>query len=336
MVHGSQFDTTTTMKYWHLTSDRVSVRISSIGGFVDQVTIDGHLAPLHTAPWLNETLPDDIPPMLAHLSGDFFCAPFGAADVDPTENRPHGATANREWIPLEVREDAGHWVLDGTVNGASVHKHVWLEAGEPMVYQEHVLIGGSGSIPVAHHLMLKVNAPIELRFAPYEWIGTPPEAVEPDPTIGRSLLAYNRVFEKIEEAPLADGTTVDLSVYPTMDRHEDIIMLRTRRDLEKGWVTAVCREEDWMFFAEKDTATLPGTVLWMSNGGRDYAPWNGRHTGVIGIEETCSWFHLGHKASTEPNPLSEAGYPTALQLEPGVSTRIRYAFGFRFGLSDTD
>jgi hypothetical protein len=201
-----------------------------------------------------------------------------------------------------------------------------------MVYQEHVFEGGSGLIPVAHHLMLKVNAPIELKFSPYEWIGTPPSPVESPASNGRSLLAYGTSFDKLEQTPLDNGSHADLSVYPTLDRHEDIIMLRSRRDLEKGWVTAVCREEDWMFFAEKDVATLPGTTLWMSNGGRDYAPWNGRHTGVLGIEECCSYFHLGHKASIEPNPLSDMGYPTAIELGTGKPVRIRYAFGFRFGL----
>ena len=318
--------------YRELRSDRVSVRLYLQGGFISDLEIDGIKAPLHCAPWIGEALPDNTPPMLAHLRGDVFCAPFGAADVDPFDNRPHGATANRRWITVDLREDAGHWVLDGTVNGATVHKHIWLEPGEPMVYQEHVFEGGNGCIPVAHHLMLKVNAPIELKFSPYEWIGTPPSPVETDPVMGRSLLEYGKTFDKLEEAPLSDGGTADLSVYPALDRHEDIVMLLARRDLEKGWVTAVCRDEDWMFFAEKDVATLPGTTLWMSNGGRDYAPWNGRHTGVLGIEECCSYFHLGHKASTTANPLSDLGYPTAIKLGTAKPVRIRYAFGFRFGL----
>jgi hypothetical protein len=195
-----------------------------------------------------------------------------------------------------------------------------------------VFEGGSGCLPVAHHLMLKVNAPIELKFSPYEWIGTPPVAVESDPAMGRSLLAYGETFNKIENTPLATGQFADLSIYPTLENHEDIVMLLSRRNLEKGWVTATCRDEDWMFFAEKDVATLPGTTLWMSNGGRDYTPWNGRHTGVLGIEECCSYFHLGHKASIDPNPLSDLGYPTAIDLNPSKPTRIRYAFGFRFGL----
>lgn len=322
----------TNTDFRELRSDRVRACIYLQGGYISDVEIDGNQAPLHVAPWIGEDLNDDIPPMLANLRGDFFCAPFGAADVDPFENRPHGATSNRRWITVDHRDDAGHWVLDGTVNGATVHKHVWLEPGEPMIYQEHVLEGGTGFIPVAHHLMLKLTSPIELKFSPYEWIGTPPEPVEPDPEFGRSLLAYGKSFSKLEETPLADGSSADLSTYPALERHEDIIMIRSRRDLKKGWVTAVCKEEDWMFFAEKDVETLPGTTLWMSNGGRNYSPWNGRHTAVLGIEECCSYFHLGHKASIEPNPLSEMGFPTAIELTPDKPVRIRYAFGFRFGL----
>jgi hypothetical protein len=319
-------------KVWQLQSDRVQVSISSQGGFIHDMLLDGAPTPLHQAPWLMEPPDPSLPPILTHLKGDFFCAPFGESDLDPDETRPHGLSSNGHWSAVQVRDDAGHWILEGTVSGARIHKHVWLEEGSPMVYQEHVIEGGQGRLPVAHHLMLRLRAPIELRFAPYEWIGTPPKPLEGDPEKGRSLLKYDTRFERLEETPLADGTIRDLSVYPTFDQHEDLLMLRTRRDLEKGWITAVCKEEDWMFFAEKDTQTLPGTVLWMSNGGRFYPPWNGRHTRVLGIEETCSYFHLGHKASAEPNPMSEVGFPTALELHPNKTHRIRYAFGFKFGL----
>ena len=45
-------------------------------------------------------------------------------------------------------------------------------------------------------------------------------------------------------------------------------------------------------------------MLWFSNGGRDYPPWNGRHVGVLGIEEGRSYAAYGHAASAADNPLT--------------------------------
>ena len=69
------------------------------------------------------------------------------------------------------------------------------------------------------------------------------------------------------------------------------------------------------------------TVLLLSNGGRYYPPFLRRHRRVIGIEETTSYFHLGHRASSEPNELTRSGFPTAVDLDPDGVVTTRYAFG---------
>lgn len=315
---------------WTLSNRRIRLKVFETGGFIGDMLLDGKPVPLHRAPWLGEPLDATIPPVLHHLQGDFFCAPFGDADVDPSEQRPHGKTANGKWIPVALDAEKGHWKLEGTVCGAEVHKYVWLDHDAPLVHQRHRFIGGSGCLPVGHHLMLQTHAPIHLFFSPYDWIATPPQPVETPASGGRSLLAYDRRFERLEAAPLASGEVVDLSRYPQLHDHEDIVMLRSRGDQSYAWSAALCAEEDWAWFALKNPQHLPGTVLWMSNGGRDYAPWNGRHRGVIGIEETCSYFHLGHRASQAPNPLSEQGRATCMTLHPAQSIDIDYVFGFQW------
>ena len=42
---------------------------------------------------------------------------------------------------------------------------------------------------------------------------------------------------------------------------------------------------------------------------------------VIGLEEICSYFHLGHAASIADNPISRMGVPTAITLTPGRLAR---------------
>jgi hypothetical protein len=69
------------------------------------------------------------------------------------------------------------------------------------------------------------------------------------------------------------------------------------------------------------------TFLWFFNGGRDYRPWNGRHLGVLGVEEGCSLFGDGHKASIESNPLSRTGVKTAIALDPRGEVEVKNVIG---------
>ncbi|MCK7528613.1 MAG: hypothetical protein MZV64_69205 [Ignavibacteriales bacterium] len=52
-----------------------------------------------------------------------------------------------------------------------------------------------------------------------------------------------------------------------------------------------------------------------------------RHKNVIGIEETVSFFHLGHKASIENNFLNERGFKTFIELNENKIIEIPYLFG---------
>ena len=77
----------------------------------------------------------------------------------------------------------------------------------------------------------------------------------------------------------------------------------------------------------KNPADFPVTFLWFSNGGRFYPPWNGRHLGVLGIEEGRAYSSAGHAASIAPNPLSEAGIPTSLGLAADTTVSVRHVIG---------
>ena len=73
--------------------------------------------------------------------------------------------------------------------------------------------------------------------------------------------------------------------------------------------------------------TLRHTILWISNGGRHYPPWSGRHTAVMGLEDTTSYFHYGLAESAKSNPLNRRGIPTAVRLNPKTPTVVNYIFG---------
>jgi hypothetical protein len=318
------------MKLFPLSSDRVSLAVTEIGGHLSDVTFTlpggRKVSPMHVAPWANETLPDDTPPILQVLRGDFFCAPFGSSDLIPGETRVHGLPASGIWEPVEESGNAVSLMLDGTVMGATVVKHVEVRPGEAVVYQRHTLSGGSGRLPVGYHAMLRADTPLQLAFSPWTMALTPPEPVE-QPPHGRPLLAEDQHIQNLRKARRPDGRTVDLTVFPPEDGYEALWMVVSDPSLPFAWTAATAADQGWVWFSLKDQRSLPETLLWFSNGGRDYPPWNGRHRRAIGLEEICGYFHLGHAASTGDNPVAAAGSPTAVELRSDGPLAFSYVFG---------
>ena len=104
-------------------------------------------------------------------------------------------------------------------------------------------------------------------------------------------------------------------------------MMVSDPDLPFAWTTVTFPRERFAWFALKDPRVLAGTVLWISNGGRHYAPWSGRHSGVLGLEEVTAYFHHGLAESAKANPFSREGYPTCLRLSEGTPLVVRYIMG---------
>ncbi len=289
--------------------------------------------PLHSAPWVEDKAiigDQSIPPNLRFLSGDFFCAPFGASDLE--EAPDHGWTANSAWhhVGTEREGDAvtARFTLTRSILGAQVEKRFTLRDGHPFLYEEHIFTGGTGRIPVANHAMTRFGpSGGRLSFSPKAWGETPAMPLEPDPAQGRSALRYPARFTDLSSVPLASGGKVDIRDYPPAERHEDFVMLVEAPESLLGWTAALRRDESEIFLSLKNPAELPVTMLWFSNGGRDYAPWNGRHIGVLGIEEGRTLDLAGHRASIAPNRLSDAGIPTALDLDPAASVAVRNIIG---------
>jgi hypothetical protein len=325
-----------------MTSDFSTIEARGIGVTLDlrtgqirslAIETDGRtLAPLHTAPWVDDpaiTTDDSIPPNLRYLSGDFFCAPFGESNVEPAP--PHGWTANSRWQALDAETGPGRvtarYRLEKPVMGAVVEKTFTLRDGHPFLYETHAFIGGNGELPVANHAITHFPTRGRLSFSPKVFAETPDTAPEPDPARGRSRLAYPAHSTDATRLPLADGTVADLTRYPIADRHEDLVMLVEAPGQALGWIAAQRPEQGDLFISLKNPADYPVTILWYSNGGRDYAPWNGRHTGALGIEEGRVYSGYGHRAAIEPNPLNRAGIPTALALDPEGRVEVRNVVG---------
>ena len=257
---------------------------------------------------------------MRRLSGDFLCAPFSRGDIE--EAPLHGWPANSPWEIVESAATADGWRavfrLQRQVMGATVEKTLTLRDHHPFLYQEHVFLGGTGAVSAAHHTMTQMETGGRLAFSPKRLAATPDQAPEPDPARGRSLLAYPSQASNLQRFPTANGEPTDLTDYRADGRHEDFVTLVEADHDGLGWTAVARQAEDDLVLVLKNPAQLPVTMLWISNGGRDYAPWNGRR-GVLGIEDARA--AIGHAASLGDNWLKRQSVSTAFELGGRVSFR---------------
>lgn len=289
-------------------------------GLLDGFTVtddERSIAPLHRAPWVDtdEEMPEGEAPLMARLGGDFFCAPFASS----AEGSPlHGWPANTPW--RVTRADAGvlEAELERPVLGANLTKRLTLNDGHPFVYQSHRFTGGSGRITFANHANVSVKNGALIRTSPKRVWETPNTQQEPDPSRGRSALVSPAQSVDPRVFPGTDGP-VDLTRYPWNPRHEDFVIGVEAHGHALGWTAVTRPKEGDLFLSLRNPRILPMTMLWHSNGGRDYPPWSSRHFGCLGVEEGAAENMLS--LSTE----ADLTGPGALTL--GGDVEVRHVIG---------
>lgn len=273
--------------------------------------------PLHVAPWRDEPEVQDDPalaPVNKRLAGDFFCMPFGRDDLHGFPI--HGPTANTDWDVVDQDAAVARFALRSDVLGAHVTKEVRLVG--PCLLQTHVVEGGAGDVTFAHHPMSHMAEGGRLSYSPKR-------AALTDPTPqhkGKNLWALNQLRGDLK-LDREDGGSWDLGTYPAGHVVEDFCVLAEARDSRLGWTCLMRNAEDDMLLVLKDPSVMPITMLWISNGARDFSPWNSRHTGVIGIEDGCAMGGEGLSAAMRDNRLTAMDVPTVIQL--GGRHVIRHA-----------
>ncbi|SDF03120.1 hypothetical protein [Limimaricola pyoseonensis] len=282
------------------------------------------IAPLATAPWLGETaeLPAGLPPVERRLSGDFLCAPFGPGGAEDAP--PHGWSANSAWEVEAERPGGLDLRLGREIQGARLRKRLRLLPDAPLLLCRHEFEGGRGRLPVSHHVMVALGGPARLSASPKRAVVAPDAPLEP----GRNRLRCPGRAAALGGFPAADGGVIDLTRLPIGAAHEDFVTLVEAARDGFGW-TAVLRERhDDIVFVLRPVAEMPVTMLWHSNAGRDYAPWNGRHTGVLGIEDGMAGGAVtAAEAAAGRGPVAAEGVPTALDLDPHGRRRLHHLIG---------
>ncbi|MEY2875368.1 MAG: hypothetical protein RLZZ373_2739 [Pseudomonadota bacterium] len=299
-------------------------------------TAPGHpdFSPMQVAPWHAEPIGAEQTGLMRGLRGDWPCVPFGRADcpadlpVDWTTRTPHdtwghGYSAHHDWdwLPTDDPHTLSLTIalppsdpirrLTRTVraqpDAAAVDLELCVEARVPCI------------VPVALHPTLRLDAGRVALDLPRHGPGlTYPVPAEP----GRSRLAPDQRFSRLDAVPTTDGPPADLTRFPQPRDSEDLLQVMaldgpvTARYLDCGWALDL----DW------DRALLPDLMLWVSHRGRLYPPWNGRHL-ALGVEPVCGVFDLG-RVATPPadHPLSAR---TGLTLTPGQPLVVRSRFSAR-------
>ena len=313
---------------WQFSLDKVTAAVTQLGGHLAPVRFrlpHGTVEPFAVAPWATEKLAADTAPVLRPMRGDFFCAPFGGnATPYLREKHPaHGETATRAWkfVSLAKHRNAMelHLSQRTTVRKGCADKFVRLRRGETAIYQRHVLSGMSGRICFGHHPILKFpDAPSSglISTSPISYGQVFPAAFEDPAGGGYQSLKPGAAFSRLDRVPALDGSLADLSTYPARRGFEDLVLIVHRAAADFAWTAVVFPKERYVWFTLKDPRVLTATVLWISNGGRHYAPWSGRHLGRMGIEDVTAYFHFGLAESAQENPLSKRGVATSVELKP--------------------
>lgn len=316
-----------------LTWPHGSVELQTLGGMLApvQFTAAGHppFDPLQVAPWADEPDAARWPGILRRLRGEWPCVPFGRCDrpsdlpagwsaEDPGDAWGHGHAAHHEWEWLASDDPLALGLQIALPPGQPIERMArWVRAvpHEPALEVTlEITPRQACTLPVALHPTLRLDAGRVALQVPHAGPGlTYPVPAEP----GRSRLAPDARFERLDCVPLDGGGHTDLTRYPQPQDGEDLLQLMDLRGpvlahfLDAGWTVAL----DW------DRAVLPDVMLWVSHRGRQYPPWSGRHW-ALGVEPLNAAFDLGRVAAPPP------GHPLAgrkgLALLPGQPLTIRW------------
>jgi hypothetical protein len=201
----------------------------------------------------------------------------------------HGTTRLRATLEMKFRP-------------GRVTKDIMLRDGHSAIYQRHTLEGLAGPLTLGHHPMLKF--PETENSGLISTSGFSVGQVFPEPLGVPAQGSYSALkpaarFTRLDRVPLALGGHTDLSRYPARRGYDDLVQLLTRPAQPFAWTAVAFPEQGYAWFALKDPRVLNSTLLWISNGGRYAAPWNGRHTAVMGLEEITGYFDYGVAASVK-------------------------------------
>lgn len=321
---------------WHLYNNTVDAYVTQRGAHLGPVRYqlpNGVFQPYHVAPWAEEDdLDPETPEVLKVLRGDWFCLPFGLSDEPGRESgHPlHGQPANETWrfVSEEIEGARTTLVLamDTSIRPGHVERRISIVENEPVVYQEAIVTGMSGPMTFGTHPTLAFPSRAGsglIALSPYDFGQVFPGEFEDPETGGVTSLQPGAHFSNLNSIPRKDGSIADVSRYPAEYGFENMLMVMANPKAETGWSAVTFPNEGYVWFSLRDPQVLTGTAIWMSNGGRPYAPWNSRNKHCLGLEDITSYWGFGVSVSSGFNPYNQKGYRTHVDMQPDKPLVVR-------------
>lgn len=307
-----------------IANENVDAWVTIRGGHMAPVTFrdaGAEVQPYSLAPWLPGT--SDVP-VLDVLRGDFFCLPFGPGE----DGSIHGAPANRPWDVVSHDANRLDLSIDLENMPGSVQRSIEIRDGQTVVYQRFTMRGVDGAFTYGTHPIIDCRTGARISTSATRWCSVYP-GVFSDPAAGETqILQPGATFTSLDAIPRIDGTTLDMSRYPTPVGHEDLVMLVGDPNAGPiGWSAVSFGNTIW--FALKALADFPSTLLWISNGGRTASPWSATHVGRVGVEDVCSYFAAGLQESRKDH-LQEHGIVTTRAFVPDQEVSMMSIQGVAF------
>lgn len=313
------------------------VSVESLGGMLGPtlfVLPNGRqVAPFQVAPWADEPGGEALPAILRRLRGEWPCVPFGvdadrqadgnwpgstaAGNIDPL---PHGFSSNNDWqfataadgsIALTIAYPDSH-----PIRGLSRRVTPDPDAAA-LDFELTIDVRADCRLPIGLHPSFRLpTTPGAMRIEVGAEVTGMTFPVAVDET---SIFAQGALLSPWHDVPLKDGSRLDVSRVPLAQATEELVQLLDMPGAASLWNSA----EGYRVRMTWNPEHYPSALLWFSNRGRQFAPWNGRHL-ALGLEPICSAFDLGPQISGADNPISRRGTPTVRQFRAGERFVTRY------------
>ncbi len=279
----------------------------------------------HRAPWLDgEPLPASEPALMSSLGGEWVGIPFGHTDSDDGlffADAPHGLPANNLWQLIEQTSDSVtlQYTFANDYPLARVQRRIHLDSGGRACFSLTLYPRHNCRMPVGLHPVFPFAGEFgELQISVDDEQGIVyPQDVE----AGISQLSPGTQFTSLKEVSRLDGGYQDISRQPLDYISEEIVQLIN----PNGHVRLTWPQRELAVNFEWDKSILPSCLLWMSNGGRDFAPWNGQNF-CLGVEAINSAWDLGPDALRGDTAIDELGVSSALTLYADSPVSFAYQF----------
>lgn len=294
------------------------------------------VSPFHVAPWWNEAASAELDGLMKGLRGEWPCVPFGFAM--PRENFPSEwqTVMDDEWANGEVHGFGSNhdWTFEPQASANEVRLFIDYPSAHEVARLERVITADPSAaaidislriisrtdchIPVALHGCFSVPdhpGAVELVPGQFKEGVTHPVIVEP----GVNCFKPMETFSHLDAVPGVNNLNINAAELP-LDRSAEELLQLNGCD---GTFALLNHRDGYRLQFDWDAEILPSVLLWYSNKGRQYQPWNGRSLS-IGIEPTASAYGLAPQTSLLNNPIRQRGTQTFVKCGVDAPIDIQY------------